>query len=30
MTKLKKREVMARYNPRYVNMVTYVHFTDLV
>merc|ERR1712168_56368 len=26
--KLKKREINTRYNPRYVNIVTYVHFTD--
>jgi len=30
MVKLKKGEVITRYNPRYVNIVTYVHFTDLV
>ena len=30
IVKLFKREVNIRYNPRYVNIVTYVHFTDLV
>jgi len=30
MVKLRKGEVIAGYNPGYVNIVTYVHFTDLV
>jgi len=30
MVKLRKGEVNINYNPRFVNIVTYVHFTDLV